>query len=99
MGTTTACTSAACRYSGFAVSVQWPSVAHAVAYAVELREAWSPTAERFLRSAPLATLGSLVELRVGGLRPGPLPGRCYAAQVRCVAACGCESAPSALGWS
>lgn len=83
--------------AGFSVAVRWPSVAHAAAYVVELREAGSSTVERFVRSAASATPGSLVELRVGGLRP--VPGRSYMAQVRCVSACGCESAPSNPGWS
>mmetsp|Transcript_49569 Transcript_49569/g.153008 ORF Transcript_49569/g.153008 Transcript_49569/m.153008 type:complete len:859 (+) Transcript_49569:47-2623(+) len=84
---------------GFAVSVQWPSVSHAAAYVVELREQSSSSVERFMRSAPMATRGSIVELRVGGLRPSGPPGQRYAAQVRCIADCGCESAPSAPGWS
>eukprot|EP00928_Gymnodinium_smaydae_P011990 TRINITY_DN14384_c3_g1_i1.p1 TRINITY_DN14384_c3_g1~~TRINITY_DN14384_c3_g1_i1.p1 ORF type:complete len:920 (-),score=200.21 TRINITY_DN14384_c3_g1_i1:74-2833(-) len=84
---------------GFAVSVQWPAVAQASAYVVELREAGSAAFERFVRSAPEAKLGTLVELRVGGLRPGPPPGRVYVAQVRTVAVDGSESAPSQPGWS
>eukprot|EP00927_Polykrikos_kofoidii_P031974 TRINITY_DN27377_c0_g1_i3.p1 TRINITY_DN27377_c0_g1~~TRINITY_DN27377_c0_g1_i3.p1 ORF type:complete len:995 (+),score=204.10 TRINITY_DN27377_c0_g1_i3:303-3287(+) len=84
---------------GFAVSVQWPAVAQAAAYVVELREAGSAAFERFVRSAPEAKLGTLVELRVGGLRPGPPPGRVYVAQVRTVAADGSESLPSPPGWS
>uniref|UniRef100_A0A7S4QMZ8 RRM domain-containing protein n=1 Tax=Alexandrium monilatum TaxID=311494 RepID=A0A7S4QMZ8_9DINO len=84
---------------GFAISVQWPSVSHATAYVVELREQGSSSVERFMRSAPMATRGSIVELRVGGLRPSGPPGQRYAAQVRCIADCGCESAPSAPGWS
>jgi len=43
--------------------------------------------------------GSIVELRVGGLRPNGQGGQRYAAQVRCVAECGCESGPSSPGWS
>merc|ERR1712232_679580 len=84
---------------GFAVSVQWAAVAQAVAYVVELRESGSSAFERFVRSAPEAKLGTLVELRVGGLRPGPPPGRTYVAQVRTVAVDGSESAPSPPGWS
>lgn len=84
---------------GFAVSVQWPAVAQAAAYVVELREAGSAAFERFVRSAPEAKLGTLVELRVGGLRPGPPPGHVYVAQVRTVAVDGSESAPSPPGWS
>lgn len=84
---------------GFAVSVQWPAVLQAAAYVVELREAGSVAFERFVRSAPEAKLGTLVELRVGGLRPGPPPGRVYVAQVRTVAVDGSESQPSPPGVS
>jgi len=84
---------------GFAVSIQWPAVHQAAAYVVELREAGSAAFERFVRSAPEAKFGSLVELRVGGLRPGPPPGTVYVAQVRTVGADGSESAPSPPGWS
>lgn len=84
---------------GFAVSIQWPAVVQAAAYVVELREAGSTAFERFVRAAPETTLGTLVELRVGGLRPGAPPGRVYVAQVRSVGADGSESAPSPPGWS
>lgn len=84
---------------GFAVSVQWPAVLQAAAYVVELREAGSAAFERFVRTAPEAKLGALVELRVGGLRPGPPPGRVYVAQVRTVAVDGSESQPSPPGVS
>mmetsp|Transcript_111432 Transcript_111432/g.279028 ORF Transcript_111432/g.279028 Transcript_111432/m.279028 type:complete len:895 (-) Transcript_111432:98-2782(-) len=84
---------------GFAVSIQWPAVVQAAAYVVELREAGSTAFERFVRAAPETKLGTLVELRVGGLRPGPAPGRVYVAQVRTVGADGSESAPSPPGWS
>lgn len=84
---------------GFAVSVQWPAVLQAAAYVVELREAGSTAFERFVRSAPEAKLGTVVELRVGGLRPGPPPGRVYMAQVRTVGTDSFESVPSPPGWS
>jgi len=80
---------------GFAVLVQWPSAAHASAYIIELRGVGSARTERFVRSAPAVAAGALVELRVGGL----VPGSTYEAQVRCVGACGCESAPSPIGYS
>lgn len=80
--------------SGFSVVVRWPSVAHATAYVVELREAGSPIVERIMRQADAAPV---VELRVGGLRP--LYGQQYAAQVRCVTGCGCESCPSDAAFS
>lgn len=83
---------------GFAIVVQWPSVNHATAYVVELRESGSQQAERFMRSVPAQALGSLVELRIGGLRPGT-PGQCFVAQIRCIAPCGCESDASPPGMS
>ena len=84
---------------GFALSVRWPAVLQAAAYVVELREADTTSFERFVRSAPEAKLGTLVELRVGGLRPGPPPGRTYMAQVRTVGHDGWESLPSPFGRS
>lgn len=84
---------------GFSVSIQWPAVLQAAAYVVELREAGANNFERFARSAPEAKLGALVELRIGGLRPGPAPGRVYLAQVRTIGADGSESPPSLPGWS
>merc|ERR1712039_29102 len=83
---------------GFAISVQWPAVLQAAAYVVELREQGSTAVERFVRSAPEAKLGTLVELRVGGLRPSPGGARrVYVAQVRTIGADGSESAPSPPG--
>lgn len=84
---------------GFALSVRWPAVLQAAAYVVELREADTRSFERFVRSAPEAKLCTLVELRVGGLRPGPPPGRIYMAQVRTVGHDGWESLPSPPGFS
>eukprot|EP00435_Cladocopium_sp_Y103_P071256 s1226_g37.t1 len=83
--------------AGFSVAVRWPSVGHAAAYVIEFKEAGSTQTERFVRAAAPTTPGTLVELRVGGLRP--VPGRSYIAQVRCVAQCGCESAPSSPAYS
>lgn len=83
--------------AGFSVAVRWPSVGHASAYVVELRETGSSFTERFVRSAESSPAGSVLELRVGGLRP--IPGRTYMAQVRCISHCGCESAPSREGYS
>lgn len=74
------------------VCIQWPTVVHATAYTVELLEEGTASAERFTRAVPEILPEALVELRVGNLNPGA-----YAACVRCVAPCGCESAPSA--WS
>jgi len=83
---------------GFSLLVQWPSVGTATAYVVELRESGSPHAERFVRQVPMQAVGSLVELRIGGLRPTG-PGRIYIAQVRSVSGCGCESDLSPPGVS
>mmetsp|Transcript_71045 Transcript_71045/g.230651 ORF Transcript_71045/g.230651 Transcript_71045/m.230651 type:complete len:778 (+) Transcript_71045:131-2464(+) len=85
--------------SGFALLVQWPSITHATAYVVELRESGSPNVERFIRNVPMQAQGSVVELRIGGLRPIGGIGRCYIAQVRSISACGCESEPSPAGMS
>lgn len=70
-----------------------------MAYVVELCEAGSAAMERFVRSAPEAREGTVVELRVGGLRPGQPPGRIYVAQVKTVGADGSESPASPPGWS
>eukprot|EP00747_Dinoflagellata_sp_TGD_P166012 gnl/TRDRNA2_/TRDRNA2_188161_c0_seq1.p1 gnl/TRDRNA2_/TRDRNA2_188161_c0~~gnl/TRDRNA2_/TRDRNA2_188161_c0_seq1.p1 ORF type:complete len:937 (-),score=186.10 gnl/TRDRNA2_/TRDRNA2_188161_c0_seq1:122-2581(-) len=78
--------------AGWGICVQWPTVVHATAYTVELLDQGTNAAERFTRAVPERLTEALVELRVGGLNPGS-----YAACVRCVAPCGCESAPSA--WS
>jgi len=83
--------------AGFSVAVRWPSVGHAAAYVIEFKEAGSSQTERFVRAAAPTTPGTLVELRVGGLRP--VRGRVYIAQVRVVAQCGCESAPSNPAYS
>merc|ERR1719510_1625742 len=51
---------------GFALSVQWPSVSHATAYVIDLKEAGSQTVERFMRSAGMATRGSVVSSALVG---------------------------------
>ena len=81
--------------AGFAVLVQWPSIGHASAYIIELRQSGCARTERFVREAPSVSPGALVELRVGGL----VPGCAYEAQVCCVGHCGCESLPSPWGVS
>jgi len=78
--------------SGRSICIQWPMVIHATAYTVELFEEGSASSERFTRAVPESMAEALVELRVGNLQPGA-----YAACVRCVAPCGCESGPSS--WS
>lgn len=77
---------------GRTVLVQWPGVIHAVAYAVEFYNDITATVERFSRNVPENLQEPLVELRVTNLQRGS-----YGACVRCLAPCGCESAPSA--WS
>jgi len=72
--------------------VQWPTVVHATAYTVELFDEATGALERFQRTVPENLTEAIVELRVGNLQPSS-----YGACVRCVAPCGCESAPSA--WS
>jgi len=74
------------------VCIQWPTVVHSTAYIVELLEEGSMTAERFARAVPESLTDALVELRVGNLNTGA-----YAACVRSVGPCGCESGQS--GWA
>jgi len=75
---------------GRGILIQWPTVIHATAYTVELYEETTGTVERFHRAVPENLREVLVELRVGNLQPAGSYGAC----VRCVAPCGCESAPS-----
>lgn len=70
--------------------IQWPTVVHASAYVVELLNQRTMQSQRYMRvMLPEGILPALVDLRVDGLEASP-----YAACVRCVAPCGCESAPS-----
>jgi len=73
------------------VCIQWPTVIHASAYVVELLDQATMIAQRYMR-VPEGPLPALMDLRVEGLQPSA-----YAACVRCVAPCGCESTSSA--WS
>lgn len=73
------------------ICIQWPTVIHASSYVVELLDQGTMTAQRFMR-VPEPVLSHLTDLRLEGLQPGS-----YAACMRCVSLCGCESAPSA--WS
>eukprot|EP00927_Polykrikos_kofoidii_P053925 TRINITY_DN48441_c0_g1_i1.p1 TRINITY_DN48441_c0_g1~~TRINITY_DN48441_c0_g1_i1.p1 ORF type:complete len:812 (-),score=131.48 TRINITY_DN48441_c0_g1_i1:296-2731(-) len=75
--------------NGRSICIQWPMVIHATAYTVELFEEATSSSERFTRAVPEGMAEALVELRVGNLHPGV-----YAACIRCVAPCGCESTPS-----
>jgi len=72
------------------VCIQWPTVIHASAYVVELYDQGTMTAQRFMRCPELGSaLPPLMDLRIEGLQPSS-----YAACVRCVAPCGCESSVS-----
>lgn len=74
---------------GRSVVIQWPVVIQATAYTVDLLQDGAAVPERFTRHVPESLSGTLVEFRVNKLQPSG-----YAACVRCVAACGCESVPS-----
>jgi hypothetical protein len=78
--------------SSSSIFIQWPTVIHASAYVVELFDQVNMVSQRFTHVSPAGALPSLMSLRVDGLQPSS-----YAACVRCVALCGCESACSA--WS
>merc|ERR1711966_66233 len=58
-------------------------------YVIELLDQGTMASQRFVRGMPAGLLPPLVDLRVDGLQPSA-----YAASVRCVAPCGCESACS-----
>merc|ERR1712224_171 len=78
---------------GTVLSIRWQSAGPmATGYVVELRESTSTSIDRFVQDASATTTG-ILELQVRGR----VPGSCYAACVRSLAQCGCESAPSA--WS
>jgi len=71
------------------VCIQWPTVIHASGYVVELLDQVTMVAQRFMHGMPEGVLQPLLNLRVDGLQHSA-----YAACIRCVAPCGCESAPS-----
>lgn len=75
--------------NGCSVSIQWPTVVHASSYVVEILDLSTMTTQRFMRGVPECVLPALMDLRVDGLRSSAC-----AACVRCIAPCGCESAPS-----
>merc|ERR1711988_481437 len=62
---------------------------HATSYIVELFEYGTNEVQRFVRTVPENLAVPLIDFRVSGLRPSA-----YASCVRCVAPCGCQSAPS-----
>jgi len=67
----------------------WPTVVQASAYAVELLDQCTGISQRFVRTPNVGFVTALTDLQIDGLQAGS-----YAARVRCVAPCGCESAPS-----
>jgi hypothetical protein len=69
--------------------LQWPTVVHATSYVVELLNRNSMDTQRYLRAPPEGVLPCIMDLQVDNLQPGS-----YAACVRCIAPCGCESACS-----
>merc|ERR1719253_566464 len=69
--------------------MQWPAVVHASSYVVEVSDQDTMTTHRFSRALPEGVLTMVMDLRIDAVRPGT-----YASRVRCVAPCGCESAPS-----
>lgn len=72
--------------------LQWPTVVHAHAYVVELLNQNTMTAQRYLHATPEGPLPFVMDLRIDNLQPSA-----YAANVRCIAPCGCESSSSS--WS
>lgn len=72
--------------------IQWPTVVHAHAYVVEILNQTTMTAQRYLHAMPEGPPPFVMDLRVDNLQPSA-----YAANVRCIAPCGCESNSSS--WS
>lgn len=72
--------------------VQWPTVIHASSYVVDIVEMSTMVNQRFMRGQADQPLPALTSMQIDGFRSGN-PAAC----VRCVAPCGCESAPSS--WS
>jgi len=75
--------------TGCGICVQWPTVVHASAYVVELFDQVTMVAQRFTHVAAECPLPALMSMRIDGLQTSA-----YAACVRCVAPCGCESVAS-----
>jgi len=74
------------------VCMQWPTVIHASSYVVEFVDQTSMVAQRFTHISPEGMLPTLMTMHLDGLQHSS-----YAACVRCVAPCGCES--TASPWS
>lgn len=72
------------------ICIQWPLVVHATGYIVEIQNQNTLTTQKFMRvMLPEGNMPHLVDLQVDGMEPGP-----YAACIRCVAPCACESVAS-----
>merc|ERR1712232_443620 len=80
--------------AGCSVRLQWPTVVHASAYVVELIDQGTMASQRYLHVSPGGVLPTVTDVQVDGLQPSV-----YAASVRCVAPCGCESACSPWSFS
>lgn len=79
---------AACDNARLSLSMQWPAVVHASAYVVEVSD--TTTTHLFSHGgSPAGGATMLMNLRINAVQPGT-----HASRVRCVAPCGCESAPS-----
>eukprot|EP00929_Paragymnodinium_shiwhaense_P051638 TRINITY_DN25953_c0_g1_i1.p1 TRINITY_DN25953_c0_g1~~TRINITY_DN25953_c0_g1_i1.p1 ORF type:complete len:844 (+),score=145.27 TRINITY_DN25953_c0_g1_i1:200-2731(+) len=85
--------------SGNCLIIQWPAAMNVSSYVIQLQEVGSTAVDRFTRAVPMATMGSLIEMRVGGIAPAGTQGRFFTATIRCVSSCGCESNPSSPGSS
>lgn len=66
--------------------VRWPTVVHAQAYAVEILNQNTMVSQRYLHAMPEGSLPFVMDMWMHNLQPGA-----YAACVRCIAPCGCES--------
>merc|ERR1711998_768583 len=68
------------------MSVRWPTVVHAQAYSVEILNQNTMASQRYLHAMPEGALPFVMDMWLQNLQPGA-----YAACVRCIAPCGCES--------
>jgi len=75
--------------NGCSVCIQWPTVIHASSYVVEFVDQVGMIGQRFTHVSPEGMLPALMNMHIDGLQSNA-----YAACVRCVAPCGCESTSS-----
>lgn len=75
--------------NGCNVRFQWPTVVHASAYVIELVDQGTMVSQRYSHIAPEGSLPVVMDAQVDVLHSGM-----YAACIRCVAPCGCESTSS-----